>query len=336
MMERGIRGYLMKYEDKYIVVTGGAGFIGSCLIRYLNEIGHRNLIVVDRLGMGEKWKNLVGKSFLEFIPKDRFFDWLVGKEGEIKAFVHLGACSSTTEKNADYLIENNYAFSLRLAEYALTHGQRFIYASSAATYGNGAAGFSDDHALLEDLQPLNMYGYSKHLFDLWLKDHHLLDKVVGLKYFNVYGPNEYHKGDMRSAILRLVPEIIEKGKIELFKSTDPKQYKDGEQMRDFIYVKDVARMTADFLSNDLMGIYNIGSATPSTWNTLAGFIFQALNLPPDIRYIDMPDVLRGKYQNYTCADMKKAWENGLAPPQFTLEKGVLDYVTNYIMSHKRW
>ncbi|MGA8165196.1 MAG: NAD-dependent epimerase/dehydratase family protein, partial [Waddliaceae bacterium] len=186
------------YEDQLIVITGGAGFLGSSVVRHLNDRGVKNLVIVDHLGHSEKWKNLVGKSFVDIVPVDRFFRWLEGKESAIEAFIHLGACSSTVEKDAEFLLENNYRFSIRLAEYALENNHRFIYASSAATYGDGSRGFSDDHHALDALVPLNMYGYSKHLFDLWVKKMGVLDQVVGLKYFNAFGPNEAHKERMAS------------------------------------------------------------------------------------------------------------------------------------------
>src|SRR5262245_26806093 len=226
-------------KRQHIIVTGGAGFIGSGVIRHLNDKGHFNIIVVDELAKTDKWKNLVGKQFVDFIPKHQLFDWLKGREDEIRAFIHLGACSSTVETDASYLLENNYRYTVRLAEYALKNRQRFIYASSAATYGDGEKGFSDAHETLEGYHPLNMYGYSKHLVDLWLKREGLLKEVVGLKYFNVFGPNEYHKGRMASAITHILPSARREGQIRLFKSSDPKAFGDGEQKRDFIYVKDV-------------------------------------------------------------------------------------------------
>lgn len=324
------------FEDQYIVITGGAGFIGSCLVRHLNDLGIKNLVIVDELGTDEKWKNLIGKQFLEILHKDKLFYWLDGREEQIAAFIHLGACSSTVETDANYLLENNYQYSVDLAEYALNHGHRFIYASSAATYGDGALGFSDDHKLLEQFRPLNMYGYSKHLFDLWLKNNHLLDKVVGLKYFNVFGPNEYHKGRMASALLKMVPEAIQTGKIRLFKSSEPNRFKDGGQVRDFIYVKDAVRMTAQFLTNDQMGIYNVGSGVEGTWNQLAKGVSQAIGKPVEIEYIDMPIDLIGKYQNYTCADMRKSKDNRLFMPEYSLEKSIEDYIRNYLILKHYW
>ncbi|MBS4168482.1 ADP-glyceromanno-heptose 6-epimerase [Parachlamydia sp. AcF125] len=324
------------YDDQLVVVTGGAGFIGSCVLRHLNDKGLRNLAVVDELGTSEKWKNLVGKQFIDIIPKHQLFDWLKGKEHLIRAFIHLGACSSTVEKDASYLLENNYRFTVNLAEYALQHNHRFIYASSAATYGDGAEGFRDSHHELQKLAPLNMYGYSKHLFDLWAAQKGILDKIVGLKYFNVFGPNEWHKGRMASTIMHVVPTAVKEGKIRLFKSNDP-QFADGGQQRDFVYVKDVARMTCAFLENEAAGIFNIGTGKAETWNDLARAIFKALNLPENIEYIDMPADLKGKYQNYTCADMTKTRQalGSIAECQ-PLEKAVIDYVQNYLRPEKRW
>lgn len=324
------------YDDKYIVVTGGAGFIGSSLIRQLNDQGLENIIVVDALEKDEKWKNLVGKRFVDFVHKEQLFDWLRGREKDIEAFFHLGACSSTVEKDADYLIENNTRYSIRLAEFALNAGHRFIYASSAATYGDGLLGFSDDHALLDQWVPLNIYGFSKHLFDLWLKRQHLLDKVVGLKYFNVYGPNEFHKGRMASAIVKMSSDCKDKGLISLFKSSAPDKYKDGEQVRDFIYVKDAVKMTAQFLTNNQNGIYNIGTGVGATWNQLAHAVIKAMGIPCKIEYIPMPEDLTGKYQNYTVADMKKSKLQKLAMPGYSLEEAVENYIKNYLLIHKYW
>lgn len=325
------------YDDQLIVITGGVGFIGSCLTRHLNDQGMRNLVLVDDLGKTDKWKNMLGKQVVDVLDKRQLFDWLVGKESVVEAIIHLGACSKTVETDASYLLENNYRYSLRLAEYALKNDIRFIYASSAATYGDGALGFSDDHDQLETLLPLNMYGMSKQLFDLWAKNEGVLDKLTGLKFFNVFGPNEYHKGRMASAITHMVPSVINHGVIKLFQSSDHKNFGDGDQQRDFVYVKDVVRMIHAFLLNDAAGIYNIGRGVPSTWNQLAKAVFKALQAPVNIEYIPMPSDLIGKYQNYTCADMRKTTavlkEAASCSP---LEDSVLDYVRNYLMPGKIW
>lgn len=323
--------------EKKIIVTGGAGFIGSGIIRHLNLQKKTNIIVVDELAKSEKWKNLVGKQYVDFIPKQPFFDWLKGREKEIEAIIHLGACSSTVETDASYLLENNYRYTIRLAKYAAQNGIRFIYASSAATYGDGVQGFSDAHESLESYHPLNMYGYSKHMVDLWLKREGLLEKAVGLKYFNVFGPNEYHKGRMASAITHIMPTARREGVIKLFKSSEPDQFGDGEQKRDFIYVKDVARMTCAFLNNGATGIFNMGSGRASTWNELASGVFKALHLPVNIHYIDMPADLIGKYQNYTCADMLKARAVlGKECDCQPLEESVIEYVRDYLSPGRIW
>ena len=330
------------FDDQYIVITGAAGFIGSCVVRYLNDQGYNNLLLIDNLECSEKWKNLVGKKVVDIIPKEQLFLWLEGRENEIEAFLHLGACTDTTETNADYLLENNYRFSIRLAEYALKNDHRFIYASSAATYGDGSLGFSDDHDMLEQLYPLNMYAFSKHLFDLWVKKENLLDKIIGLKYFNVFGPNEYHKGKMSSMVLKMFEQVKKEGKIYLFKSTDAK-YKDGEQKRDFIYVKDAVKMTCTLLDDAFKnkgGIFNIARGEAVTWNTLAKAVIKALQQEVHIEYIDMPKELQNQYQNYTCADMKKYdklhEETGNIYKKTSIEDSVKEYVQEYLIKNEKW
>jgi len=324
-------------QDAQIVVTGGAGFIGSAVVRHLNNRGYTNIVVVDDLGTDDKWRNLVGKQMEDVLGIPDFFPWLNEHINDVAAIIHLGACSSTVETDASYLLENNYRFSRKLAEKALNHDIRFIYASSAATYGDGSLGFEDNHDALETLQPLNMYGYSKHLFDLWAKREGLLDTLVGLKYFNVFGPNEFHKGRMASVITKMVPSIQQEGIIRLFKSSDPQSFADGEQKRDFIYVKDAVRMTCAFLDNDAGGLFNIGRGIPETWNTLARAVFRGMDLPENITYIDMPEDLLGKYQNYTCATMDKARKVlGEAADTPTLDTSVIEYVSDYLLPGKTW
>ncbi len=318
-----------------IVVTGGAGFIGSNVVKRLNEKGYNNIIIVDRLGVGDKWKNINGLDFEDFFEKDKFYLLLINQEipFNIDAMIHLGACSSTTEKDADYLLQNNFKYSLELVKYCLLSRARFIYASSAATYGDGSNGYLDDEENLSNLRPLNMYGYSKHMFDIWAKKNDIADKIVGLKYFNVYGPNEYHKGDMRSVVHKAFEQILSEGKVKLFKSYNP-NYKDGEQMRDFIYVKDAVEMTLYFLENrEINGIFNIGTGVSRTWNDLVTAIFKALDKPVNIEYIDMPDYLKGKYQYYTKADNTKLIKAGYNLKTYTLEEGVTDYVKNYLLKN---
>lgn len=325
------------FEDPFIVITGGAGFIGSCLVRHLNDLGIYNLILVDELGKAEKWKNLVGKRFSELVPKQDLFNWLSGRETLVEAFVHLGACTDTMEKDASYLLENNTRYSIRLAEYAMRHGQRFVYASSAATYGEGEQGYKDDEDQLWELRPLNAYGFSKQLFDQWVSDQGAFDRLLGLKFFNVFGPNEGHKGWMASAVSRMVPKILKGEKIALFKSSDPKKFADGEQKRDFIYVKDLVRILRVFLQGDATGLYNLGSGKASSWNQLAQAVCKALGKDPEIEYVEMPGELVGKYQNYSRAEVGKARKViGSEMDCMSLEDAVQDYVKNYLVLETRW
>jgi ADP-L-glycero-D-manno-heptose 6-epimerase len=324
------------YDDQYIILTGGAGFIGSCILRMLNEQNMRNVIVVDDLGEGSKWKNLLNKKFLDYLHKDQLFDWLnvPGREAEVEAIIHMGACSSTLEKNLNYLMENNYRYTVKLAEYALKNKIKFIYASSAATYGDGSFGFDDNHDLLENLRPLNPYGFSKHLFDLWVKSQGVLDQVTGLKFFNVFGPNEHHKGRMASVIYNLLPSVQKENLIRLFKSNDPRNFKDGDQCRDFIYVKDVAAIVLELLKKDIFGIYNLGSGEANTWNSVAKGMFAALGKSPNIAYREMPEDLNEKYQNYTKATMDKLssqLENFETTP---LNEAIADYINNYLIPNR--
>jgi len=318
-----------------IAVTGGAGFIGSAIAWRLNKLGRNDIIIVDELGLDEKWKNLVALDYHDFINKNDFIKLI---ESDVKmgldAIIHMGANSSTTEKDADHLMNNNYQYTKKLAEYCIKNNVRYIYASSAATYGDGALGFNDDEALCSSLRPLNMYGYSKNLFDVWAVKQGIMDKIVGVKYFNVFGPNEYHKGDMRSVVHKAYGQIKNTGKVQLFKSGRP-DYKDGEQKRDFVYVKDAVEMTLFFLDKkDKNGIYNVGSGNARTWNDLVTAIFKAINKPVNIEYIDLPAHLAEKYQYFTEAKIEKIKKAGYPHPTATLEDGVTDYIKSYLSAGK--
>ncbi len=314
-----------------IILTGGAGFIGSCFLKKLNDNGIKDIIVVDRLGSTEKWKNLVGKRFKNYYHKNEFFDILFNskeKFGKIDAIIHLGACSSTTETDVDYVMSNNTQYSIRLAEFAADNDIKFIYASSAATYGDGSNGYSDSS--IDNLRPLNPYGFSKHLFDQWVTDNQLDNTFTGIKFFNVFGPNEYHKADMASMIFKAFKQIKATGKVKLFKSNTA-EYKDGEQKRDFVYVKDTTEVMWKMLENKTHGgIFNLGTGKARTWNDLANAVFNALEIEPDIEYIDMPDELVGKYQNFTQADMQKMNSSPFAVEFTKLENAIDDYVRNYL------
>lgn len=321
-----------------VIVTGAAGFIGSALIHELNQRGIEDIIAVDVLGNDEKWRNLVPLRFLDYLQADELLAALGPTEsafGRIDHVFHLGACSSTTETDGNYLIANNYRTTQRLAEWSLAHGARFTYASSAATYGDGARGMDDASADLAALRPLNLYGYSKQLFDLHAQRRGYLDDIVGIKYFNVFGPNEYHKGEMRSLVCKAYDQIVESGQIRLFRSHRP-DYADGEQMRDFVYVKDAVAMTLHLAeTKSAGGLYNVGSGVARTWLDLGRAIFAALNREPQIEFIDIPESIRNQYQYYTCADISKLRATGYTAPTTTLEAAVQDYVTNYLATHAR-
>ena len=315
-----------------IVITGAAGFIGSALVWRLNQLGKNNIIIVDELGKDEKWKNLVALDFEDFINKDIFIEKIEsGLNFKIDAIIHMGANSSTTEKDADHLLNNNFEYTKKLALYSINKNIRFIYASSAATYGDGNFGFDDNNELCKKFHPLNMYGYSKNLFDIWALKKNMLDKITGIKYFNVFGPNEYHKGDMRSVVNKAFKQIQETGKVKLFKSRN-KDYKDGEQKRDFVYIKDAVDMTLFFLDHkDKNGLFNVGSGKARTWNDLVTALFNALVKPVNIEYIDLPDHLADKYQYFTEANLDKIKKAGYTQKLSSLEEGVTDYVKNYLL-----
>jgi len=318
-----------------IVVTGGAGFIGSAIVWRLNSLGEDKIIIVDELGHDEKWKNLVGLNYYDFINKDDFIQKIEnGMDIDITAIIHMGANSSTTEKDADHLLRNNYEYTKKLAQFCLFKNVRFIYASSAATYGDGSLGFDDSESVSQFLRPLNMYGYSKNLFDVWAVKQGMMDKIAGIKYFNVYGPNEYHKGDMRSVVHKAFEQIKNTGKVKLFKSRNS-GYKDGEQMRDFVYVKDAVDMTLFFLDKkNKNGLFNVGSGKARTWNDLVTAIFTAMEKPVNIEYIELPEHLAEKYQYFTEAKLEKIKKAGYSNSIISLEEGVTDYVKNYLLKEK--
>lgn len=319
-----------------IVLTGGAGFIGSCFLKKLNDEGITDILVVDHLGNKAKWKNLSGKKFADYLHKDDFRKLLEeGKfNGKIHSVVHLGACSATTETDADYLMNNNFVYSRELGEFCDKNKIRFIYASSAATYGNGEFGYSDKS--IDGLRPLNCYGLTKHLFDQWVFAKKLDTKFTGIKFFNVFGPNEYHKGSMMSMVYKSYKQISESGKVKLFKSYN-EEYQDGGQLRDFIYVKDTVEIMFKMLYNeDFTGIYNLGTGQNRSWNDLANAAFSAMNKMPNIEYIDMSAELTKQYQNYTKADTNKLMSK-LGEFSFTsLEDSVADYINNYLSNENQY
>jgi ADP-L-glycero-D-manno-heptose 6-epimerase len=329
------------FSDARVLVTGGAGFIGSALVWALNRRGCDDIIVCDRLGTDEKWRNLTPLRFADYVEADDLLPRLQnGALGKFDLVLHMGACSSTTERDAGFLIRNNYEFTKDLAAWALSQKAggrktRFVYASSAATYGDGSAGMDDDESQLDKLRPLNMYGCSKHLFDLHARRAGFLNRIVGLKYFNVFGPNEDHKGDMRSVVHKSFGQVRDTGVIRLFKS-HRKEYKDGEQKRDFLYVKDAVAMTLYLAATPRAnGLFNIGSGQARTWNDLAHAVFAALKRAPHIEFIEMPDTIRDKYQYFTQANLGRLQAAGYTAPVTSLEDAVSDYVRNYLAPDKR-
>lgn len=314
------------------IVTGGAGFIGSAMIWQLNQMGIDDILVVDNLSTSEKWNNLVGLRYEDYLHRDQLLKMIQGGDDpfETEAVIHMGACSATTELDADFLMENNYRYTQHMCRHCLDHGARFINASSAATYGDGEHGFDDDEEGIEKLRPLNMYGYSKQLFDLWARKGGMLGAIVCLKFFNVYGPNEYHKDDMRSVICKAHKQITETGQLKLFKSYRD-EYPNGGQMRDFVYVKDCTAIMAWLLEHrEVNGIFNVGTGTSRTWNDLAASVFAAMEREVNIEYIEMPESIRDKYQYYTEAKMDKLRAAGCDVPLTSLEDGAADYVRNYL------
>ncbi len=318
------------------IVTGGAGFIGSAMVWKLNKMGIDDIIIVDNLGSDAKWKNLRRLRFFDIIPPNAFMQIAGQKNGlpdNTRSVIHLGACSATTETDADYLLHNNYRFSKDLAVLCLNNdrGIRFINASSAATYGNGAYGYSDGGKFLDKLLPLNMYGHSKLMFDQWAARSDLLKRFASVRFFNVYGPNEYHKGDMASLVYKSYAKVKETGRLSLFKSHRP-DYADGEQLRDFVYVKDVVDCLWWLVENpQVNGILNIGTGEEASWNRLAKALFKALGKKAAIDYIDMPENIRGQYQYHTKADITRLRKAGYKGEFLAVEEGVADYVKAHLL-----
>ena len=320
-----------------ILVTGAAGMIGSAVIWELNRRGCENIIATDRLGTDEKWRNLVALRYADYVDADAL--WARLEEPalrKVKWVFHLGACSATTERDARFLMDNNYDYTRRLAEWSLAGERRFVYASSAATYGDGAQGMQDGQDKLDLYRPLNAYGYSKHFFDQHAKRLGWFERgLVGLKYFNIFGPNEDHKADMRSVVHKATAQIQSTGRVSLFKSEHP-DYRDGEQKRDFFYVKDAVAATIHLAETPAArGLYNIGSGRASTWIELVTPIFGALGLPVRIDFVPLPDALRGKYQYYTCAETGRLDSTGWAGPRHSLDAAVRDYVSHYLVPGRR-
>lgn len=322
-----------------IVVTGAAGFIGSCLVAELNSRGRYDLIVVDDLSGKDdpRQKNLAGKRYQRYYDKAEYLKLLKRDlfDFDVECILHMGACSSTTLQDADHFQKNNFEYTCSVAQWALKNNARLIYASSAATYGNGELGYSDDESLIPRLKPLNLYGESKQKFDEWVLEHGYQGKMAGLKFFNVYGPNEYHKGEMKSVVSKAYERVASKGKMSLFRSYDPK-YKDGEQMRDFIYVKDAVDVVMFFMEHpSVNGIFNLGTGRARSWNDLAHALFSAVGRTPNIEYMEMPEILRGRYQYFTQADMGKLRTAGYTKAFRSLEDAVKDYC-GYLSTKGYW
>jgi ADP-L-glycero-D-manno-heptose 6-epimerase len=322
-------------DDGLIIVTGGAGFIGSAVVWALNQRGMSRILIVDRLGRSEKWRNLAPLAFDDYIEADELVPAIErGALNDATTVFHLGACSSTTETDASYLVRNNFEATKTLVAWACARSARFVYASSAATYG-ALEGYLSESVELASLRPLNMYGYSKHLFDLHAARHGYLERIVGLKYFNVFGPNEDHKGEMRSMVHKAFGQVRDGGRVRLFRSDRP-EFDDGEQRRDFVYVKDAVAMTLHLgLDTSATGLFNVASGAARTWNDLAGAVFGAMERPRAIDYVDMPAQLRGKYQYSTVGVLDKLRDTGYTQPPTPLAAAVRDYVRNYLMPDRR-
>lgn len=318
-----------------IVVTGGAGFIGSCMVWQLNEAGIDDIVVLDDLGTGDKWKNLRKRRILDVVSIPDSLAWVEEHADEIDFIFHIGACSTTTEQDADYLMRNNVHYSMRIFALCTTHAIPLVYASSAATYGAGEHGYDDNLENVPKLLPINKYGYSKQLFDEWVLHQKKTPPMwVGLKYFNVYGPQEYHKGGQASVIYHAYPQIKDKGVLKLFKSYR-EGYEHGEQKRDFVYVKDVTKVMQHFYTKpkkERSGIYNLGTGSARTFLDLGRAVFSALGQEAKFDWIDMPDTLQQQYQYFTEASLDRLrTKAGYKEPFTSLEAGARDYVVGYLM-----
>ncbi|MEX2055146.1 MAG: ADP-glyceromanno-heptose 6-epimerase [Candidatus Andersenbacteria bacterium] len=320
-----------------IIITGAAGFIGSALLWALNERGETDILLVDELDHDDKERNLAPLKYEELVGIKEFREKLLAGDynnRDVKAIFHLGACSDTTETNWAYLEDNNVEYSKDIIRWCTDRDIRCIYASSGATYGSGEQGYSDDHKLFNELKPLNLYGKSKLLVDIWALDGGYLDKAVGLRYFNVFGPNEWHKGHMQSVIAKRYPEVVNEGVMHLFKSYHP-DYGDGEQQRDFVYVKDAVAATLFFYDNPKpAGVFNVGTGKASTWNEVAYALFAAADKTPRIEYIEMPKNIRDQYQYFTEADIKKLTSAGFTKKPYSLPDAVGEYVQDFLAPNK--
>jgi len=332
----------MEKTPSYIIVTGAAGFIGSCMVQYLNDAGYTDLILVDDFGPGEKRINWESKQYAHVVERYNLLDWLAMHQPKIGFVLHLGARTDTTEFDYHIHEELNVQYSKDVWRYCTEQQVPLVYASSAATYGAGELGYSDDHLVIEQLQPLNPYGVSKNEFDKWaVKQTDGPPAWAGLKFFNVYGPNEYHKGRMASVIWHAFNQIKKEGSVKLFKSHKD-GFRDGEQLRDFVYVKDVISVMGWMMDTMLAGrwtsakngLYNLGTGKARTFNDLVKATFAGLDQKPSITYIDMPEDIRDKYQYFTEADMQKLKQAGYDKAFYSLEEGVNDYVRHYLTGLK--
>jgi len=320
-----------------ILITGAAGFIGSALVWYLNELGIEDIVISDKLHSEEKWLNIRKRKYYDWVDRDELFEWLEKNEVKINVVVHMGACSATTEKNGDFLLKNNYEYTKKLWNYCTKNNINYVYASSAATYGDGKNGYDDDIYKIENLRPLNKYGYSKHIFDLWaLKQKDTPKQWVGLKFFNVYGPNEYHKGRMASVVYHSYNQAERDKEVKLFKSYK-EEYKDGYQLRDFVYIKDVVKIIHFFIESEgKNGIYNVGTGKADSFYNLAYSTMTAMKIEPIINFIDMPNDLKDKYQYFTEAKILKLKEIGYKEKFYSLTEGIKDYIENYLLKEDKY